>query len=54
MFHDLPNVVTVYDSLALANASFSFYINTTLPDQYEIVGGGWAEDKYAANYPVRC
>ena len=53
--------VTVYDNLALANASFGFYVNTTLPDLWEIVGGGWAEDKYGANYPdvmmdgvVRC
>ena len=36
--------VTVYDNLALGNASFGFYINTTLPDLWEIVGGGWAEN----------
>ena len=46
----LPQM-TVYDNLYLGNRSFGFYINTTLPDTWEIVGGGWAEDKHGANYP---
>ena len=36
--------VTIYDSLALANASFGFYINASNPDLWEIVRGGWAEN----------
>jgi hypothetical protein len=43
--------MTVYDNLYLGNKSIGFYINTTKPDTWEIVGGGWAEDKYGANYP---
>eukprot|EP01046_Picozoa_sp_COSAG06_P059626 COSAG06_NODE_12398_length_1387_cov_0.996118_2_plen_55_part_00 len=33
----------VYDNLYLGNKSIGFYINTTKPDSWEIVGGGWAE-----------
>lgn len=41
--------MTIYDNLYLGNRSFGFYINTTRPDTWEIVGGGWAEDKHGAN-----
>ena len=43
--------MTIYDNLYLGNRSFGFYINTTKPDTWEIVDGGWAEDKHGANYP---
>lgn len=41
--------MTIYDNLYLGNRSFGFYINTTKPDTWEIVSGGWAEDKHGAN-----